>query len=284
MKLVQGLERGPDERLWCRWSIAQRRVWALGVVVPAPAFDDDLGFLESVEDLAVEQLFAKLGVEALAVAVLPGAAGLDVGCAGADRRDPVPEGLGDELRPIVGTDVAGDAAQDEQVSERVNDIDGLEPAADPDGEALASELVDDVEHPILPPVMGAILDEVVGPDMVGIFGPQANTGSVVEPEPPALGLLVRNLQPLASPDPVHPLDPHHPARPLQHHRDPAIAIATILGGKGNDVGGQGRLVIGCSGDLALRRSMLTQNPACPSFGDTQFRHHMINAGPATRGA
>ncbi len=72
-----------------------------------------------------------------------------------------------------------DAAQDEQVSERVDDIDGLEPAVHPEGEAFAGELVDDVEHPILPPLMGAILDEVVGPDMVGIFGSQANAGSVV---------------------------------------------------------------------------------------------------------
>jgi hypothetical protein len=30
------------------------------VVVPAPALDDDLGFLERVEDLAVEQLVPEL--------------------------------------------------------------------------------------------------------------------------------------------------------------------------------------------------------------------------------
>ena len=33
------------------------------------------------------------------------------------------------------------------------------------------------------PVLGAILDEVVTPDMVGILGLQADAGSVVEPEP-----------------------------------------------------------------------------------------------------
>jgi len=36
-----------------------------------PAFDDDLSFTEGVEDLAIEQLIAKAGVEALDVAVLP---------------------------------------------------------------------------------------------------------------------------------------------------------------------------------------------------------------------
>jgi hypothetical protein len=31
-------------------------VWSKGVVVVTPALDDDLGFLERIEDLAVEQL------------------------------------------------------------------------------------------------------------------------------------------------------------------------------------------------------------------------------------
>src|SRR3954468_13065130 len=85
----------------------------VAVVVPPPAFDHDLGFRQRVEDLAAEQLVPELAVEALAVAVLPRAAGLDVGCRGTDRRDPGPHGLGDELGPVVGADVAWDAAQDE---------------------------------------------------------------------------------------------------------------------------------------------------------------------------
>jgi len=47
--------------------------------VASPALDDDLGLAQSVENLAVEQLIAKAGVEALDVAVLPGAAPFDVG-------------------------------------------------------------------------------------------------------------------------------------------------------------------------------------------------------------
>ena len=34
------------------------------------------------------------------------------------------------------------------------------------------ELVDDVEHAELPSVMSALLEEVVGPDVVGALGPQ----------------------------------------------------------------------------------------------------------------
>ena len=40
------------------------------IVVASPALDDDLGLAQSVEDLAVEQLIAKAGVEALDVAVI----------------------------------------------------------------------------------------------------------------------------------------------------------------------------------------------------------------------
>jgi hypothetical protein len=38
----------------------------------APLADDDLSFLEAVEDLAIEQFVAKLAIEAFAIAVRPG--------------------------------------------------------------------------------------------------------------------------------------------------------------------------------------------------------------------
>jgi hypothetical protein len=57
--------------------------------------------------------------------------------------------------------MARHTAQDEQGGERINDVDRLLLAGDPDGEALAGELIDDVEHPELAAVMGAILDKVV---------------------------------------------------------------------------------------------------------------------------
>src|SRR5215831_15727522 len=90
------------------------------VVVPPPALDDDLGLAESVEDFAVEQLVAQASVEALDVAVLPGAASLDVGGLGTDNRDPFLHGLGDELRSVVGPDVSGNALQDEEVGQNVD--------------------------------------------------------------------------------------------------------------------------------------------------------------------
>ena len=85
------------------------------IVMAPPAFDDDLSFVEGVEDLAIEQLIAQARVEALDVAVLPRTAPLDVGSLGADSGDPSLDGLGDELRSIIRPDMPGDAPQDEEV-------------------------------------------------------------------------------------------------------------------------------------------------------------------------
>ncbi len=82
----------------------------------------------------------------------------------------MPHGLGDELRAVVGRDPGRNAAQDKQVGQHVDDVDGGEPALDPDGQALAGELVQDIEHAKGPLVMGPVMNEVIGPDMVGPLG------------------------------------------------------------------------------------------------------------------
>ena len=100
---------------------------AHGIVMPPPALDDDLGLPQRVEDLAVEQFVPQSGVEALDVAVLPRTARRDVGGLGTDRADPLLQRLGDELRPVVRTNVPGHAAQDEQIRQHVDDVDRLQP-------------------------------------------------------------------------------------------------------------------------------------------------------------
>src|SRR5260370_18596476 len=133
------------------------------VVVASPALDDDLGLAQSVEDLAVEQLIAKAGVEALDVAVLPGATPLDVGGLGTDNRDPVLHCLGDELRSVVGPHVSGNAPQDEQVVQNVDHIDRLELAGDTDRQTFVGELVEHVEQPALPTIVRPLLDAATRP-------------------------------------------------------------------------------------------------------------------------
>ncbi len=120
--------------------------------------------------------------------------------------------------------------------------------------------------------------------MVRAFRPKPNARAVVQPEPTALWLLVGNLQPLPSPYPLDPFDVHDPARLMQHRRDAAISISTILESKHCDIGGQRRFVIWCLCDLTLRRTMLAENQAGPSFGHTQFCDDMINTSTAAGGA
>lgn len=68
--------------------------------------------------------------------------------------------------------------------------------------------IDHVEHAVFATVMGAVFDEVIGPDVVAPLGPQADTGAVVEPQTPTFRLFAGHLEPLTSPDPLDPLVVH----------------------------------------------------------------------------
>ena len=61
------------------------------------------------------------------------------------RRD----GFGDELRAVVGADVGRDAAQEEQVGQDIDDFAREELAPNLDRQALAGELVHDIERAML---------------------------------------------------------------------------------------------------------------------------------------
>lgn len=91
-----------------RRAVAQSTVRSLGVVVSPPLSDEDLRLSEAVENFAVEQLVAGPGIEAFAVAVLPGRPRLYVGGSGACGGNPVPDGLRHELRTVVGPNVGRD--------------------------------------------------------------------------------------------------------------------------------------------------------------------------------
>jgi hypothetical protein len=187
--------------------------------------------------------------------------------------------------PFVGADVARHAAQDEQIGQHVDDVRGLEPAGDPDRQALVGELVEDVEHPVLPPVMGPVLDKVVGPDVVGVLGSQPDAGPVRQPEPATLGLLVWYLEPLASPDPFDPLVVDHPARGrAQQLGDLAVAVAAILPGELDDVGSELFLVVPAPRLLALRRAVLAERSADAALGDLKLASDVLDADAASRGA
>ena len=233
----------------------------------APLYDQHFGLIEAVEDLALEQIVTKLPVEALVVAVLQGAPrfhgeGLhaDPGQLLADRfggehravahlegysvEAMTGRGAHQELKRavIVGADMIGRARSDKEMRQQVQDIVRSQSSGEFGGQAYPGELVDHRRHAEGPTVVGPGLDEVVGPDMVLPARPQSDAGSVIEPEPAALGLFGWNLKPLPSPDAFNSLVVHVPAFGSQQCRDAAIAIAAIEARQADDRSCQGCLV------------------------------------------
>jgi len=147
------------------------------------------------------------------------------------------------------------------------------------------ELVDEVEHAVLSSIVSAVLDKVVRPDVVRALGPQPEAGPVRQPEPAALRLLLGDLQPLATPDPLHPLVVDHPAcRGPQQLRDLAVAITAILPRELDDVGCELFLVVPAPRAFALRRAMLAERGTGTTLGDLKLVSNVLDAGAATRGA
>src|SRR5262245_17325594 len=99
---------------------------------------------------------------------------------------------------------------------------------------------------------------------------------------PRLGCLWGTLSPL--PDTLDPLVVDCPARLAQQRGDLAIAIAAVLAGKLDNIGGETLLVLTAARDLALRRAMLPERRTGATLGDVQLRSHLLDAGTATRGA
>ena len=180
------------------------------VVVLAPLLDDDLGFLQTVEDLAVEQLIAELTVEGLAVAVLPGAAWFDEQRLCSNLRQPIAHDLRRHLSAVVRPDVLGHAPHQHDVGHRLKHTEAVDPARYPDGQAFAGILINQRHQPELAAIVGLGLHEVVAPHMIASLRPEPDAGSIVEPEPASRPLFLGYFEPLTAPDPLHPVAAHVP--------------------------------------------------------------------------
>src|SRR5207342_2226776 len=116
------------------------------IVVAPPLLDQHLGLVQRRELLACQQLVAELGVEALTVAILPWATGLNEERLHADPTQPLAHVAGDELWPIVRANVLWWLVRDEQLGKAVEHIVGSELARHDDGQAASCVLVDHGEH------------------------------------------------------------------------------------------------------------------------------------------
>jgi hypothetical protein len=97
-------------------------------------------------------------------------------------------------------------------------------------------------------------------------------------------LFVGDLQPLASPDPLDPFVVDEPARLFQQPGDLAIAVAAVLSGQRDGVGGEPLVVFTAPRYLALCRAVLPERRTSAALGDMQDFSDLLDTGAATRGA
>lgn len=140
------------------------------------------------------------------------------------------------------------------------------------------ELVDYVQHADLASILGTVLNEVVGPDVVGMLWPKPDAGSIVEPEPASLGLPGRHLQTLAPPDPFDAFIVDDPARIPQQGRDLAIAVATIPARQFDEIDRELLFVVAAPRYLMLCRTVLPEGAADPPLGQLRHRHDVVGTG------
>ncbi len=110
------------DSFWRGRTIAPCAVRSDGVVLPPPAFDQDLGVRHGVEDLPVEQFITEFPVEGVHIAVLPRTPGFAEQRLHLQVLEPQPDELRREFRTIVRADVGGDPMYGEQVRERLEPV------------------------------------------------------------------------------------------------------------------------------------------------------------------
>jgi hypothetical protein len=94
---------------------------------------------------------------------------------------------------------------DKKIREAVMHIIGVDLTSQSNCQILTRVLVDNGQDLNGPSVVCSIRQKIIGPDMVAMRGPEADTRAVIEPKPTPFGLFFRNFQSLLTPDTLHPL-------------------------------------------------------------------------------
>jgi hypothetical protein len=91
---------------------------ALRVVLTAPAFDEDLGFVQRIEEFHVQQLIPQLSIKGLDIPILPRTPWLDVQRRDGQHAMPGPQGPSDKFRAVVRSEYASDSLDAETTYSR----------------------------------------------------------------------------------------------------------------------------------------------------------------------
>jgi len=165
----------------------------------------------------------------------------------------------------------------EEIGQAVEHVVGSKPSSNDDRQAPPRELVEHDEHADGASVLCAILDEVVGPDVVRTLRSETNARSIVEPQTAPLGLFHWHFQPFPPPDPIDAFDVDPPAFGNQHLADAPVAVAAVPGCQPHNVSRQSRFVVGRLQMPPLRRTRLSDDRTRATLRDIQLRTHVLDA-------
>ena len=184
--------------------------------------------------------------------VFPGAARCDVDRFSTQTAQPAPEPIGDHFRTIVRTYVLRNTVGLHQVGKDINRILAPDTACHMDGQAFPGIFIDDDHQLDRPTIHRTIKYEVPGPDMIAMLWPQADAGTVIQPQSATLGLLLGHFKALTPPDAHHPAMADLPALRSEQSMDPAVTVPPILARKPQDICCQGFLILTRLRDVAYR--------------------------------
>src|ERR1035437_3999020 len=252
-----------QDSLRCRRPVAQRRVRPLRVIFHPPPLRQNLCLLQRIKDLAVQKLIAQLPVETLTVPVLPRTPRLDVQRPRPHFSQPLPQLPGNELRPIVRTNVLRYPAHQHHIRQGIDHLQTPQASRHPQRQPPPRIRVDHPQDAQRSPIVRHRLHKIVAPHVIRPLWTQAHTRSIAQPLPPSRPLFLRHFQPFASPDPLHSILPHRPSRALQQHRDAPVAVPPILRGQGQDRLRQLIFVRAPQRQIALCSSPLPHHAARP---------------------
>lgn len=259
-------------------------MWSLLIVPMPPILTDDSGFEHGCEDLALEEFIGEFCVEGFAVAILPGSSGRDEERLHPQLLKEVTDLLGDELGAVVGADEGWCSPLFDDVVEGDDDIGSFDGCLDLDGEAFSAELIDDGQQLERRAFLGALMDEVVCPDVVGVLGPLLVAGVFAVADVAPSSWFLGHLESGLAPEPVDALDVDVPAIGLEHGVDAPVAEARMLLGQLVDSSDQRLVLVRQTGLVSLRGAILANQLARPALGNLEGGLQVLYCSPFPRRA
>ena len=145
-----------------------------GIVVPSPVLDQHFRLSKCREDFAVQEFVPQFRVQAFAIAILPRTSRFDVKRFDADPAEPFSHVDCDELWAVVGANVLRRSVGDEEIGQTVEHVVGSQPPCDDNRQTPPRELIEHDQHAEGATVVRAILNEVIGPDVVRPLGSETH--------------------------------------------------------------------------------------------------------------